>query len=201
MVLCIFSYILSIFSNRPSTSQAVKVVTLESLLRYSGICFSGDPLFDFLEGEGLNLSGVAALTDCPNSDFLSNGIKEGVFGHTGGPISPSLDREMEVALLVVPVRLRTAGGGPMDPCFDDILLLGLFELLDPDPGLLVWPFSLVAIIIPPNWVVIETSLPDGFLGGAKMERSSAIFFLGVPLFRMVKLSVPMVVPKKEAPPL
>ena len=108
---------------------------------------------------------------------------------------------MEVALLIVPVRLRTAGGGPMDPCFDDILLLGLFELLDPDPGLLVWPFPLVAIIIPPNWVVIETSLPDGFLGGAKMERSSAIFFLGVPLFRMVKLSVPLVVPEKEeAPP-
>ena len=108
---------------------------------------------------------------------------------------------MEVALLNVPVRLRTAGGGPMDPCFDDILLLGLFELLDPDPGLLVASFPLVAILIPPNWVAIETSLPDGFLGGAKMERSSAIFFLGVPLFRMVKLSVPLVIPEKKAPPL
>ena len=88
----------------------------------------------------------------------------------------------------------------MDPCFDDILLLGLFELLDPDPGLLGTPFPLVAILIPPNWVVIETSLPDGFLGGAKIERSSAMFFLGVPLFRMVKLSVPLVIPEKDAPP-
>lgn len=88
----------------------------------------------------------------------------------------------------------------MDPCVDEILLLGLFELLDPDPGLLVAPFPLVAILIPPNWVAIETSLPDGFLGGAKMERSSAIFFLGVPLFRIVKLSDPLVGPGKEAPP-
>lgn len=89
----------------------------------------------------------------------------------------------------------------MDPCVDEILLLGLFELLDPDLGLLVAPFPLVAILIPPNWVVMETSLPDGFLGGAKMERSSAIFFLGVPLFRMVKLSDPLVSPENDAPNL
>lgn len=70
-----------------------------------------------------------------------------------------------VALLIVSSRLRTAGGGPMDPSPD--FLLGVLELLD--PGLRGWPLVKDSNFKPPNFVVMERSLELGFRGGAKME--------------------------------
>lgn len=173
-MLCIFSYILSIFSSLPSTSHAVKVVTLESFVKYNGIAsFAGllPPLLDLLGVVTKTESGVAALTGCVVSDFTGIGRKEGVLGQAGGFMASSLEVEawdngMEpVALLIVSPRLRTAGGGPMDPSPD--FLLGVLELLD--LGLLGWPLVKDSNFRPPNLVVMETSLRLGFLGGAKME--------------------------------
>lgn len=135
------------------------------------------------------MSGVAALTGA--SDLTGIGRKEGVLGQAGGFINSSLESlesGMElVALLVVSSLLRTAGGGPMDPSLDD-LLLGVLDAAD--SGLLQWTLDKDSSFNPPNLVEMETSLEDDFLGGAKMDESPVTVFLGLRNLRIVKLSVP-----------